>query len=353
VARGVLSVMHMGTLQESSIGIGSIVGPCRLREPIGSGGMGVVYEAELAGGDRVAVKLLRREWLGDGYMIERFRTEAIAGRLVSHPNVASVFERGETADGQPFLVMERVRGESLGMLLEREGPLAPGRAAAIIGQILQGLDATHRAGIVHGDVKGDNVLIRSEGDCGDTAVLIDFGLAHIEAVPDRTCLGGDQVAGTPDYMAPEIICGRGLSPASDLYAVGVMLYELLTGQTPFRGGTSAQVLQRHIEVDPEPLSTRVPGWDVPRQLERIVMRALAKDVRSRFPSAQSFAMALEQVMPQLAGCPACPARPDAPRERDRRDLTTMRWSRRGAPTLPRRRRFAAGTPLIGQRSVER
>lgn len=352
----------MGTLQESSIGIGSIVGPCRLREPIGSGGMGVVFEAELAGGDCVAVKLLRREWLGDGYMIERFRAEAIAGRLISHPNVASVFERGETPEGQPFLVMERVRGESLGMLLEREGPLAPARAAAIIGQILQGLDATHRAGIVHGDVKGDNVLIRSgqgdcdgdcDGDCGDTAVLIDFGLAHIEAVPERTCLGGDQVAGTPDYMAPEVICGRGLSPASDLYAVGVMLYELLTGETPFRGGTSAQVLQRHIEVEPEPLAARVTGWSIPRQLERIVMRALAKDVRLRFPSAQAFAMALEQVMPQLAGCPACPARPDAHRERDARDVTTMRWSRRGAPTLPRRRRFAGGTPLIGQRAAPR
>jgi eukaryotic-like serine/threonine-protein kinase len=309
--------------------------------------MGVVYEAELAGGDCVAVKLLRAEWLGDRYMMERFRAEAIAGRLVRHPNVASVFERGETDDGQPFLVMERVCGEALGLRVEREGPLPPRRAAAIVGQILEGLDAMHRAGIVHGDVKSDNVLIRTGDGACDAVVLIDFGLAHIEAAPPRTVLDEDQVAGTPDYMAPEIIGGRGASPASDLYAVGVVLYELLTGRTPFRGGTPAQVLQRHLHDTPVPLSTRAPDWSIPHQLERIVMRALAKDVRERFPSALAFAMALAQVMPELAGCPACPAPLEVPAGRED---TTLSWSRRAeGRTLPRRR-FAAGTPPVSPRA---
>lgn len=324
------------------IGVGSVIGPCRLGAPLGAGGMGVVYEAELAGGDRVAVKLLRREWLSDRFMVGRFRVEAIAGRLVHHPNVASVLERGETEDGLPFLVMERVHGEPLGVRIERDGPLSPRRAAVIVSQILDGLDAIHRAGVVHGDVKSDNVLVETRAGGADAAKLIDFGLAQVRLAPQPERPDSGVVAGTPEYMAPELVCGRAASDASDVYAVGVILYELLTGSTPFGGGNPAQVLQRHVQEQPVPPSSRSPAWMIPRHLEQIVMRALEKDRRDRFPTALAFSLALARAMPSLDLCVRRAPRVDEPVSRE---ASTLRWRRGGQPrTMPQRRRLAAGTP---------
>ena len=328
---------------ESSIGIGAAVGGYRLGEPIGAGGMGVVFESQLAGGESVAVKILRREWLADDAMVRRFRVEAIAGHLVRHPNVVAVIDRGETQDGVPFLVMERVRGQSLGFRLEHDGPLPVRRAAAIIRQILSALDAIHRAGVVHGDVKSDNVLVETLDDGAEAATLIDFGLAQIPVESQPEPFEQDLVVGTPEYMAPEVICGRGASRSSDLYSVGVILYELLTGAPPFGGRTAAQILQQHLEKEVVPPSRRVHGLRIPRVMERIVMRALEKDRHHRFPSARAFGLALDSAMRVLDEQPEVAA---PVFERGRSDeAPTLSW-RRGAPpqTVRHRRRFPVGTP---------
>jgi serine/threonine-protein kinase len=312
--------METGIAQERPLGPGTVVGPCVLDEPIGVGGMGIVYGARL-GGAEVAIKLLHREWLGDHFVVERFRDEATAGLAVQHPNVAMALERGETADGTPYLVMERVRGEPLGLWLERDGALSPRRAAAIVGQILDGLGAIHRAGVVHGDVKADNILIEARGDGTDSVKLIDFGLAEVDLGGEPAPLEDELVAGTPDYMAPEVIRGRRPRPASDLYAAGVLLYELVTGVTPFGGAESpSEVLRRHLEEEAVPPSLRAAGWPIPAALDRIVLRALAKEPRSRFAGAAAFAAELAAVAAALDG------------------------GERSGEAAPARRRAAAGTP---------
>lgn len=330
------------TSRESEIGTGKVVGTCLLGERIGVGGMGVVYEAKLPNGYPVAVKLLRPELMADSFAVERFRDEATAGQVVSHPNVVAFIERGETTDGTPFLVMERVRGEPLGALIEREGPLSPRRAASITGQILAALDAIHARGIVHGDIKSDNVLIETRDDGTDVAKLIDFGLAQVQLAPEAEPMNGNVIAGTPDYMAPEVICGRGSSNVSDLYAVGVVLYEILTGRTPFGGGSATQILRRHLEDEVTPPSLR-SEWTIPPVFERIVMRAIEKDRRLRFPSASAFALALARAMPSLDE-----SRSSSPRIGGEAscEATTLSWGRGSEPKgTPGQRRLARGTPF--------
>ena len=244
-----------------------------------------------------------------------------------------------------------MRGEPLGRRLEREGPFSPRRAAAIVGQILAGLEAMHHAGIVHGDVKCDNVMVETLADGSEVVKLVDFGLARVQldarADPHKEGL----IAGTPEYMAPEVIRGRGSSPGSDLYAAGVILYELLTGKTPFSGGTPGLVLQRHLEDDPVPPSCRPSRWCTPRALERVVGRALEKDPRRRYASATAFAIALACATPM-----ADEPRPVVSRvERTLRDQQpTYRWKREVGPRNPaRRRQFASGTPAHHLRTPDR
>jgi serine/threonine-protein kinase len=278
---------------ETPVGTGGWVGAYRLGEPLGSGGMAVVFEAERKDGEPVAVKILRREWLANETVLRRFRVEGITGYLVRHPKVAAVLERGESR-GVPFLVMERVGGEPLGLVVARDGPQPPARAVAIVKQVLAGLDAVHGLRIVHGDVKSDNVMVDVQGDGSESVKLIDFGLAQMPYMYSPWQHGHHPIAGTPEYMAPEVLRGHGLSYTSDVYGAGVILYELLTGTTPFAGGTPADVVHRKLAEAALP-SVQAQGWTIPAALEQIAMRALQQDRRKRFPSVTAFALALERV----------------------------------------------------------
>jgi serine/threonine-protein kinase len=255
-----------------------------------------VYEATHASGERVAVKLLHPAQLDDRDAVRRFRDEAIAGLIIRHPNVVSTIDHGETADGVPFLVMERAWGEPLGACIHRDGALSLRRAVGIARQILSGLTALHAAGIVHGDVKSDNVLVERR-DGIDHVRLIDFGLARVQFAATGSPRNelGDLVSGTPGYMAPEVIRGEGSSTASDLYGVGVILYEMITGNTPFYGGSVDAVLRCHLMDQVIPPSLR--RADIPTILERIVMRVLDKNPLLRFASAASFGSALDVTLP--------------------------------------------------------
>jgi len=262
--------------------------------------MGVVYETALPDGSAVALKVLHAPLLANEYAVRKFRDEGIAGAVVNHPNVVSVLDRGETADGVPYLVMTRIRGESLASRLRRDGTLSPYRAAMIVRQILAGLDALHAAGFIHGDVKTSNILVMTGTDGSDTAVLIDLGLASPWPASDPAAGSEDMtISGTLEYMAPELIGGIKPAPAADAYGAGVVLYELLTGTIPWSGATPAEVTLRHLSDDIVPPSLLDPASTIPPDLDQIVTRALDKDPERRFASAAAFATALEVVQPHL------------------------------------------------------
>lgn len=306
------------------IAIGELVGEYQLREVIGAGGMGVVFDAEAAG-RHVAIKILTNQRLADDRALRRFRDEALVGEIVRHPNLTATLEHGDTRDGLPFLVMERVCGETLGTQIQRDGIPSMRRAIVLVQQILAGLEALHAAGIVHGDVKSDNILVERLDDGSDHARLIDFGLAHVQFAPtdDVRRPGPDEelVSGTPEYMAPEVILGHGSSMASDLYAVGIILYELITGSTPFAGGSAGEIVRRHLEDEVVPPSLRCEA-EMPAMLERIMLRALVKDPAGRFATASAFAAALALTMPLLRDETSTRIT-----QRLSRDTPTLNWGR--------------------------
>jgi serine/threonine protein kinase len=260
---------------------------------IGSGGMGIVYSAtQLALGRRVAIKIPREELAANPLVIQRFETEARAGGRLAHRNIARVIDFGGT-DRVPFLVMEYVAGEPLELLVAEQGPMAPAIAIEIVTQILAALAEAHGAGIVHADLKSGNVLVEASPDAALLVRVIDFGLAVF--IEEASAYDHRMLSGTPDYLAPELVCGGCPTIASDIYAVGVVLYELLTGATPFAGGSANQILARHLDDVVVPPSLRAPGQNIPPAIEAAVMRALAKDPAARFATAAGFAAVLHAV----------------------------------------------------------
>jgi serine/threonine-protein kinase len=268
------------------------LGPYAILGELGRGGMGVVYRARRADLDRdFAVKVIRLDDAATPELIARFRREAqAAARLAGHPNIAAVHDIGE-ADGQLYLVMDCVSGGSLADLIDADD-LSPRRAAELAGQAARGLAHAHAAGVLHRDVKPDNILIGADG----TARVADFGLArdlHLDADTRRLTQTG-VVLGTAAYMAPEQARGQGADPRADCYALGASLYEALTRRPPFIGDTTGELLVRLLSEAPAPPSRHAPG--VPPDLETIVLHCLAKDPAERYPSAGALADDLERFL---------------------------------------------------------
>lgn len=261
-----------------------------LGEILGVGGMGVVYSAtQLSLARRVAIKIPHPPLAGDTSVSRRFRSEALACGRLDHRNIARVIDFGGR-DGQLYLAMEYVAGTPLDKLVLEQGPMETAVAADLCGQLLAGLEEAHTKGIIHADIKTANVLIETLADKTRRAVLIDFGLARFSDDPNSH--NSLLLSGTPDYLAPELIQGWPPTIASDIYAAGVVLYELLTGTTPFGGGTSAEILARQVDDAAVPPSLRCPEQAIPDAIEDVVMRALAKNPRARFESAAVFRAAL-------------------------------------------------------------
>jgi len=250
-----------------------------LDEVLGIGGMGVVHVALQRSLERtVAVKLPRPELAHDPYVRRMFHNEALTGSRVTHRNIVGLLDFGNVA-GVPYLVMEHIVGPRLGQLLENSGPLPVLAAAHLVRQVVAGLEDAHASGVVHADVKCDNVLLQTARDGSVTPRLIDFGVA--ELLEPKTPRPDPVVTGTPEYVAPEVARGRRPSPAADVYAVGVMFYELVVGSTPFRGDSAAAILADKLEADPLPLGRRCPELEIPPALDELVSRMLSRDPSRR------------------------------------------------------------------------
>jgi serine/threonine protein kinase len=268
----------------SPVQVGQQLGPYRIQRRLGQGGMGIVFLALHDGDGRtVALKVLRDELAADDGFRQRLAHEARAAAEVDHPNLAPVLEAGE-ADGRLYLAVRYVDGRSLAERLAAGGPLPVGELVPLAAGVAAGLDALHRRGIVHRDVKPANILLAADG----TAVLGDFGLAKSRAWTVLTRTG--QVLGTPDYLAPEVIRGEPATPLSDLYGLGCVLFECLAGASPFAGRGVLRVGMAHLQEEPgDPAAGR---GDVPPALAWTVRQALAKDPADRPPSAVALARML-------------------------------------------------------------
>jgi hypothetical protein len=253
----------------------------RLRTRIATGGMGAVWEAEdTVLRRRVAVKVLSDALGNDNAFVERFRREAQAAAGLSHPHVAGVFDYGED-DGTPFIVMELIEGENLAERMAQSPRLPPAEAARIAAEVAEALDAAHTAGVVHRDVKPGNIMLDRKG----SVRVLDFGIAAASWAAPITVTG--TTLGTASYLSPEQASGEKATPASDIYALGCVLYEMLTGALPFTADSPVALAAAHAREIPVPVSERAP--EVPAALADACQQALAKDPAARPASAAAFA----------------------------------------------------------------
>ncbi|MFY2562957.1 protein kinase domain-containing protein [Corallococcus terminator] len=268
-------------------------GRYRLLSPLGEGAMGIVYLAEHMGlGKRVAVKVLRGELSRDATFCRRFELEAIAASQIGHEHIVDVTDLGRTTSGELFYVMELLEGQSLGALLRRERVLPLARAAPILAQICRALEAAHARGIIHRDVKAQNVMMVSREGRPDFVKVVDFGISKMNLPEGEKLTQTGAILGTADYMAPEQVSGGAVGPHTDVYAVGALAYKLLTGTTPFHGENSFATMLQHLEAKVEPPSQRRPDLGLPEALDELVLRALAKEPPAR-PSMACFRAELE------------------------------------------------------------
>lgn len=274
--------------------LGERVGAYRLTRFISGGGMGLVYEAERADGrfrKRVAIKLMRDPL--NELELRYFKREAQSLADLEHPNIARLIDSGELPDGRPYLVMEYVDGRNLQKLIQTEGAMPPGKVVAIIRQAGAGLDAAHRKGIIHRDIKPANIVVAKEG--GELLVkVLDFGVALRTQTLSAGAALHQQAIGTLPYMSPEQCKGAGrdgLTPASDIYSLGLVAYEMLTGERAVKGKSPTEIIAEHLAGRPQPPSQLRP--DVTTAIDQVVMRALAKEPERRYQSTLDFAAAFE------------------------------------------------------------
>ena len=261
-----------------------IVGRYTIVRPLGIGSMAEVFAARDNKRKRdVALKIIRRNLARDPETIRRLDREARVQQMIRHPNVAKLFGGGITENNEPYLVVELLEGRSLRDVVKAEGRVAPARAAGYGWQALQGLDAIHQVGVLHRDLKPANLMLQPSGDAIERVVLIDFGFAALEGGGRLTAQG--HVVGSLAYLPPERLMGEPGDERSDLYALGVVLYELCTGRRPFVAAADLDLINMHLETPPIPPRQMAPDAGIPAAIEAAILRALAKDPIERPLSA--------------------------------------------------------------------
>ena len=302
---------------ESEARLGTRLGNYALKEIIGRGGMGVVYRAaNIYLRKSVAVKVLHRHLFDQPGAKARFLREAQTASLVEHPNIVGVTDFGEAPDDTVYLVMAEARGVGMDLVLQREGTIPLFRALGIMGQVTQALAAVHAKGIVHRDIKPENIMLARrtgkrelvlrlrDGDgfferiepeeCFDLVTLLDFGAAR-SLQPDFASVGeSKRIFGTPAYLAPETAKTGEADARSDIYSVGILLYEMLTGRVPFDGETTAETLRMQVKARPQPPSERNPYVEITPDAEAAIMRTLEKNPAHRHSSMEELGADLER-----------------------------------------------------------
>ncbi len=302
---------HPPTLAEGSV----VADRYRIERMLGQGAMGAVYLAtHVHMRKRFALKLLLPDVRDSQEVLARFEREAMAAAHIEHPNVVAATDFGRTPDGAFFLVLEYVEGDSLRTVLAN-GPVAPQRAARIARQIASALGRAHSLGIVHRDLKPDNVMLVKRDGADELVKVLDFGIAKVnvnqlsEGAPRTTKHALTQVGsvfGTPEYMAPEQALGESVDARTDLYALGVTLYEMLAGLRPLEADNAVVLLTMHVTTPPPPISVRNPNVTVPPELEALTMRLLAKKPADRPASAQEVETALADIFAPSSGLVPAP-----------------------------------------------
>jgi eukaryotic-like serine/threonine-protein kinase len=303
---------------------------------LGAGGMAEVFLAHDRMLDRdLALKVLKEHYAKDERFVGRFWREAQSAAALNHPNVVQIYDQGRTEDERYYIAMEHVSGGSLEALIMRRGPLGPSEAARLASQVAQALHAAHRRGIVHRDIKPQNVLLDEAGN----AKVADFGIA---LAASRTSTSGTNLLfGTPSYMSPEQAMGERVGPESDLYSLGVVLYEMLTGTVPFAAeGPLATAMKHLTEL---PLSPRKRNASVPKAMDALVMRLLSKAPEDRYPSAAQLIEDLRRTRERLPlGFAGAAGYPETLREPRSAPLSVLADSPRSKP----RRRRSVGIRLV-------
>jgi serine/threonine-protein kinase len=277
----------------------TVAGRFVLQSRLGKGGMGVVYLAQHTVLKRpFAVKLLLREFISNERALARFFREARVASSLDHPNIVSIYDYGQTDRSEPYLIMEYVEGVSLLQIVRqsRTRNLGPPYAVQLLLQVARALEHAHQRGVVHRDIKPENLLVTTWQGQSDFVKILDFGVARVVGQPPLTRIG-EEILGTPEFMAPELLTASEVAPPVDLYALGIMLHDTIVGEAPFRGDVSA-ILQGHVSRVPPRLSQRRRDVPIPAALDELTAQLLAKDPAQR-PSAAEAAARLEQLASQL------------------------------------------------------
>jgi serine/threonine-protein kinase len=321
------------------IEIGQVVGNYKVTAKLGEGGMGVVFLAEHPViGRRAALKAIHPEFSGNGEVVTRFINEARSISQIGHDHIVDVTDFGRTDGGDFYLVMEYLNGETLSDRLALEAPLAPARALQIAAQIADAIAASHGRGVIHRDLKPENVILIDRRGTRDFVKVLDFGLAKLagDGAESRAAQTG-MIMGTPYYMAPEQCQARGIiDERTDIYALGVILFEMLTGRVPFGGDSSREVLRKQVSMRAPTVRSYRP--DLPEVLDALLQRALAKKPADRFPSMSAFREALLFPMKHAGAAPPPSALDDLsdrtrPESKSRGELYLRGHARGGHSTL--------------------
>lgn len=289
-------------LEDSLIGE-TVAGRYKVLRKMGEGGMGVVYLAEhVAIEKKLALKVLLLEYARKADLKERFLREAKAAAAIGHENIVDITDFGETPDGSVFFAMEYLEGHDLSYHIKQSGPIPWSRAKPIVLQICRALGAAHAKSIVHRDMKPENIFLIEREGRPEFVKVLDFGIAKVSGAKDgehRLTRTG-MIFGTPEYMSPEQAQGHSPDHRVDIYALGVIMYELLTGQVPFKADTFMGILTKHLFEQPMPPSRCVPSLQIPADVEAIVLKALAKDRNDRFQSMSEMGAAIAQASGRIA-----------------------------------------------------
>ncbi len=291
----------------SSALLGSVVdGRYEVLAVIGEGGMGTVYEVRHKSlGKRFALKALRRDLALDSEIAARFIQEAQTAAAVSHPGLVEITDFGRLESGQVYFVMELLEGQSLAALLRTGGPLPAARGLNIVRQLVHALKAAHDAAIVHRDLKPDNIHVGRGDDATDLIKIVDFGLAKVIGSSKLTRAG--MVFGTPHYMSPEQAAGEPVDHRADIYALGIVMYEMFTGKVPFEADSYMGVLTKHMYMAPAPPSELSPELKSTGALEDVILRCLQKRPAARYDDLSALLQDLDRRLPQAAAGARAPA----------------------------------------------